>query len=57
MPRVLPSGRRLLEATSSARIVWGREDRILPPEYAEWLHARIPPAELHWIEGAGHLLQ
>lgn len=39
------------------RIIWGREDRILPPEYAEWLHARIPHAELHWIEDAGHLLQ
>jgi len=39
------------------RLVWGREDRILPPKYAEWLHERIPHAELHWIEGAGHLLQ
>ncbi|MFF5938903.1 alpha/beta fold hydrolase [Streptomyces sp. NPDC012508] len=39
------------------RLIWGREDRILPPEYAEWLHSRIPHAELHWIEGAGHLLQ
>jgi len=39
------------------RIIWGREDRILPPEYAQWLHQRIPHAELHWIEGAGHLLQ
>ncbi|MGW2839563.1 alpha/beta fold hydrolase [Streptomyces sp. NPDC001493] len=39
------------------RIVWGREDRILPPEYARWLHERVPHAELHWIEGAGHLLQ
>lgn len=39
------------------RLIWGREDRILPPEYAEWLHERIPHAELHWIEGAGHLLQ
>ena len=39
------------------RIIWGREDRILPPQYADWLHARIPHAELHWIEGAGHLLQ
>ncbi|WP_327295678.1 MULTISPECIES: alpha/beta fold hydrolase [unclassified Streptomyces] len=39
------------------RLIWGREDRILPPHYAEWLHARIPHAELHWIEGAGHLLQ
>ncbi|MEU9102433.1 alpha/beta hydrolase [Streptomyces sp. NPDC048361] len=39
------------------RLVWGREDRILPPKYAEWLHERVPHAELHWIEGAGHLLQ
>ncbi|MCX5399248.1 alpha/beta fold hydrolase [Streptomyces sp. NBC_00102] len=39
------------------RLLWGREDHILPPEYARWLHERIPHAELHWIEGAGHLLQ
>ncbi|WP_405457561.1 alpha/beta hydrolase [Streptomyces sp. NBC_00101] len=39
------------------RLIWGREDRILPPEYAHWLHQRVPHAELHWIEGAGHLLQ
>jgi pimeloyl-ACP methyl ester carboxylesterase len=39
------------------RIIWGHEDRILPPEYAEWLHERIPHAELSWIEGAGHLVQ
>ncbi|MEU5138957.1 alpha/beta fold hydrolase [Streptomyces sp. NPDC021139] len=39
------------------RLVWGREDRILPPQYAEWLHERVPHAELHWIEDAGHLLQ
>ncbi|NGO13194.1 alpha/beta fold hydrolase [Streptomyces sp. HC44] len=39
------------------RLIWGREDRILPPRYADWLHARIPHADLHWIEGAGHLLQ
>ncbi|MGW6567739.1 alpha/beta fold hydrolase [Streptomyces sp. NPDC054975] len=39
------------------RLIWGREDRILPPKYAVWLHERIPHAELHWIEGAGHLLQ
>ncbi|MFD4027223.1 alpha/beta fold hydrolase [Streptomyces sp. NPDC058576] len=39
------------------RLIWGREDRILPPKYATWLHERIPHAELHWIEEAGHLLQ
>ncbi|WP_017975517.1 alpha/beta fold hydrolase [Actinopolyspora halophila] len=39
------------------RLIWGTEDRILPPHYARWLHERIPHAELHWIEGAGHVLQ
>jgi pimeloyl-ACP methyl ester carboxylesterase len=37
--------------------VRGREDRILPPECAEWLHERVPHAELHWMDEAGHLLQ
>ncbi|MGW6316646.1 alpha/beta fold hydrolase [Streptomyces sp. NPDC055099] len=45
------------EMTLPVRLIWGREDRILPPEYATWLHERIPHAELHWIDGAGHLLQ
>ncbi|MEV0620806.1 alpha/beta hydrolase [Nonomuraea sp. NPDC050404] len=45
------------EMSLPVRLIWGREDRILPPKYAEWLHDRIPHAELHWIDGAGHLLQ
>jgi len=47
----------LSEVTIPVRLIWGREDRILPPEYAEWLHDRVPHAELAWVEGAGHLLQ
>jgi pimeloyl-ACP methyl ester carboxylesterase len=39
------------------RLLWGREDAILPPEYGTWLHERIPHSDLHWIDGAGHLLQ
>jgi pimeloyl-ACP methyl ester carboxylesterase len=39
------------------RLLWGREDAILPPEYGSWLHERIPHSDLHWIDGAGHLLQ
>ncbi|MFZ0091649.1 MAG: alpha/beta hydrolase [Solirubrobacteraceae bacterium] len=38
------------------RILWGRHDRILAPEYAEWIAARIPDAPLTWEENAGHLL-
>ncbi|WP_307865893.1 alpha/beta fold hydrolase [Streptomyces smyrnaeus] len=45
------------EISIPVRLIWGREDRILPPQYAEWLHERIPHAELHWVDGAGHLLQ
>lgn len=45
------------ELSLPVHIIWGRQDRILPPEYAEWLHERVPHARLSWIEGAGHLLQ
>jgi pimeloyl-ACP methyl ester carboxylesterase len=45
------------EISIPTRLIWGTEDRILPPKYGEWIAARVPHAELHWIEGAGHLLQ
>lgn len=38
------------------RILWGRHDRILPSQYAEWIAARLPSAPLTWEENAGHLL-
>jgi pimeloyl-ACP methyl ester carboxylesterase len=47
----------LPEISVPTRIIWGTEDRILPPEYGRWLHDRIPHAGLSWIEGAGHVLQ
>jgi pimeloyl-ACP methyl ester carboxylesterase len=39
------------------RILWGREDRWLPPAYAAEMLARIPHAEFTWIDDAGHLVQ
>jgi pimeloyl-ACP methyl ester carboxylesterase len=47
----------LAELPAPTRLIWGTEDRILPPQYAHWLHDRIPHAELSWIEDAGHVLQ
>lgn len=38
-------------------IVWGREDRWLPPETGERLRRAIPAAQLRLIDGAGHLVQ
>lgn len=36
-------------------IISGTEDRLVPPRYAEFLHAHLPRATLVWIEGAGHM--
>jgi pimeloyl-ACP methyl ester carboxylesterase len=52
-----PYEAELARITVPVKLLWGREDRILPPEYGIWLHERIPRAELHWVDGAGHLLQ
>jgi pimeloyl-ACP methyl ester carboxylesterase len=39
------------------KIVWGRQDRILPVGLAEPLHKMIPGSELHILENCGHLPQ
>ena len=35
-------------------IVWGKEDRITPPEVAERFHARIRDAQLVYLPNCGH---
>jgi pimeloyl-ACP methyl ester carboxylesterase len=35
-------------------LVWGREDRITPPEVAERFHALLPDSELHLLPACGH---
>lgn len=47
---------RLGGLLTPALIVAGTEDRMVPPQQAEFLHAHLPRAELVWIEGAGHLV-
>ncbi|MBF4163314.1 alpha/beta fold hydrolase [Nocardioides acrostichi] len=37
-------------------LLWGREDRILPPRHGEWLQQRVPHRGLTWVEGSGHLM-
>ena len=38
-------------------IIVGSEDRMTPPKYAEYLHARVPASELVVIPEAGHYVQ
>jgi len=37
------------------KIIWGAQDRILPVEISKELKRLMPRAEVHIIEGAGHL--
>lgn len=39
------------------KIVWGAQDKILPVAFAHEFKRLIPHAELHIVEGAGHLPQ
>jgi pimeloyl-ACP methyl ester carboxylesterase len=35
-------------------LIWGRNDKITPPEVAEEFNQLLPDAELHWIDQCGH---
>ena len=37
-------------------ILWGAQDKIIPPAYAYALQARLPNSQVRAVEGAGHLL-
>jgi len=46
---------RLGRVSVPTLVLHGTEDRLVAPENARILAERIPGAELHWLEGAGHL--
>ena len=45
---------RLRRATVPTLVLWGRNDRFLPPVYAETYQRLLPDAQLVWIEECGH---
>jgi 2-hydroxy-6-oxonona-2,4-dienedioate hydrolase len=45
---------RLRRIAAPTLVIWGSEDRLLPPEVGDRLAATIPRARLEVIEGAGH---
>jgi pimeloyl-ACP methyl ester carboxylesterase len=36
-------------------VLWGREDKILEPSYAEKFMKELPNARLVWVEKCGHV--
>ena len=35
-------------------LIWGRDDKITPPEVAEEFHLLLPDSQLDWVEKCGH---
>ncbi len=44
----------LAEIKIPVSLIWGREDRITPPEVAEEFHSLLPNSQLNWISNCGH---
>lgn len=47
--------RRLEQVTCPTLIVWGKNDRLVPPVYGEILQKTIPGSQLVMLEGTGHM--
>jgi pimeloyl-ACP methyl ester carboxylesterase len=46
--------KRVHRVTAPTLLVWGKDDRLVPPVYADEFARRIPGARLHTVDGAGH---
>lgn len=44
----------LHKITIPVSLIWGRNDKITPPEVAVEFHELLPDSELHWIDKCGH---
>ena len=47
---------RAYRVTNPTLLVWGRQDRLIPPAYADAWRAALPDAEIELVDGAGHML-
>jgi pimeloyl-ACP methyl ester carboxylesterase len=48
--------RRLYRVKAPTLVLWGAQDRIIPPAYASSLQAYLPGSRVETIEDAGHML-
>jgi len=47
---------RAYRVTVPTLLVWGRQDRLIPPAYADAWQAALPDAIVELVDGAGHML-
>lgn len=48
--------KRIHRVAAPTLLLWGAEDRLVPPAYGELFHRLIPRSQLVTVPGAGHLL-
>ncbi|WP_207427155.1 alpha/beta fold hydrolase [Pedobacter sp. SYSU D00535] len=46
--------KELHKITIPTCLIWGKDDRVTPPEVAEEFHQLLPNSELNWIDKCGH---
>lgn len=46
--------KELPKMTTPTCIIWGRNDKVTPPEVADEFHELLPDSDLFWIEKCGH---
>ena len=47
--------RRLYRITCPTLVIWGTDDAYVPPSYAQDFGDNLPDAEVHLVEGSGHM--
>lgn len=46
--------KELSRITIPVSLIWGKQDKITPPEVAEEFHELLPNSELNWVDQCGH---
>ena len=44
----------LSKITIPVSLIWGKNDKVTPPEVAEEFHQLLPNSELNWVDKCGH---
>ncbi len=46
--------KELSKITIPVSLIWGKQDKITPPEVAVEFHEKLPNSELNWVDKCGH---
>lgn len=44
-----------LRMSGAAQVVWGKQDNVLDPKYAEMFRQALPSARVEYIDECGHV--